>query len=242
LHVTKRTGPDADGHLPLANVSDQLRRVVPDGREDLALAAAFEIGRLLALSQPSVVSALMRWRREQFGAERARQLGRVAVGKLAALKPALNASVAELGQLVGKQMVLEAAKAPDKVLAPDRPLVDPGRPLSYLTTGLDQVIANGFGFSLDAVRKNAQTLGITGALATVNVPRADSNRFDTAAAAHLQDGLASAVQSVTSNVVTRRLVPGTPTLSPTGLREARSVERDALDDLLEAAASKKNQG
>jgi hypothetical protein len=242
LHLTQRIGPDADGHLSLAHVSDQLRRVVPDGREDLALAAAFEIGRLLALSQPSVVSALMRWRREQFGAERARQLGRVAVGKLAALKPALNASVAELGQLVGKQMVLEAAKAPDKVLAPDRPLVDPGRPLSYLTTGLDQVIANGFGFSLDAVRKNAQTLGITGALATVNVPRADSNRFDTASAAHLQDGLASAVQSVTSNVVTRRLVPGTPTVSPTGLREARSVERDALDDLLEAAASKKNQG
>jgi hypothetical protein len=44
--------------LPLAHSADQLRRTIPDGREDLALAAAFEIGRLLALSQLSVVSAL----------------------------------------------------------------------------------------------------------------------------------------------------------------------------------------
>src|SRR5690606_20678835 len=72
-HVMVRDrDPDTeDGRRPLAHTSDQLRRVVPDGREDLSLAAAFEIGRLLALSHPAIVAALMRWRREQFGAARA---------------------------------------------------------------------------------------------------------------------------------------------------------------------------
>ena len=73
-HPTVREQPDDDGRLPLAHTSDQLRLVVPDGREDVSLAAAFEIGRLLALSQPAVVNALLRWRQEQFGAERAAQL------------------------------------------------------------------------------------------------------------------------------------------------------------------------
>ena len=64
----------AETALPLAHSADQLRRTIPDGREDLALAAAFEIGRLLALSQLSVVSALTRFRAEQFGAGRVREL------------------------------------------------------------------------------------------------------------------------------------------------------------------------
>ena len=52
--------------LPLAHAADQLRAVVPDRREDLSLAAAFEIGRLLALSQPSMVAALLRWRQDHY--------------------------------------------------------------------------------------------------------------------------------------------------------------------------------
>jgi len=63
-----RTVARPDGRYPVAHHSDQLRRVTPDGREDLTYAAAYEIGRLLALSQPSVVAALGRWRRERFSA------------------------------------------------------------------------------------------------------------------------------------------------------------------------------
>ena len=233
LHITERTKPEADGHLPLAHTSDQLRRIVPDGREDLALAAAFEIGRLLALSQPSVVSALMRWRREQFGAERARQLARLALEKITVLKSTVSASIADLGQLVGKRIVLEASKSPDKVLAPDRPAVDPGRPLSYLTGNLDQIIASGFGFSLDEVRKNASTLGLTAALASAAVPRAANARFDPAAAAQLKDGLASAVEEATAGALPQRGPLGAPT---------KEAARDALDDLLDAAVrAKENQ-
>lgn len=57
-----------DGRYPLAHHADQLRRVVADGQEDLTYAAAFEIGRLLALSRPSVIAALNRWRGQRFGA------------------------------------------------------------------------------------------------------------------------------------------------------------------------------
>lgn len=56
----------------LAHISDHLRMMTPDGREDVSLAVAFETGRLLALSQPSFVAAMQRWRAEQFGAQRAR--------------------------------------------------------------------------------------------------------------------------------------------------------------------------
>ncbi|MEQ6899110.1 hypothetical protein [Microbacterium sp. KR10-403] len=62
-----RDGDDVDpAHPPLAHAADQLRRVTPDGLQDLTYAAAFEIGRLLALSRPGVVAQLNRWRRERF--------------------------------------------------------------------------------------------------------------------------------------------------------------------------------
>ena len=64
----ERAGARSDGRFPLAHHADQLRRVTPDGREDLTYAGAFEIGRLLALSRPSVVAALNRWRRQRFAA------------------------------------------------------------------------------------------------------------------------------------------------------------------------------
>ena len=132
--------------LPLAHASDQLRRVTPDGREDLSLAAAFEIGRLLALSQPAVVSAQLRWRQEQFGAARARRFVTYALEGLKAfgLEMTVKTRVADLGRVLGKQVTLKAAGDPGKVLAPSRPVADPGRPID-LDGGLDELVADGFG-------------------------------------------------------------------------------------------------
>lgn len=70
-----RPGARPDGRYPLAHHADQLRRVTPDGREELSYAAAFEIGRLLALSSPSVVAALNQWRRQRFAAATTAALG-----------------------------------------------------------------------------------------------------------------------------------------------------------------------
>jgi hypothetical protein len=64
--------PDGSDRPPLAHHADHLRRVVPDGQEDLGYSAGFEIGRLLALSQPGVAAALARWRQEAFGAAKVR--------------------------------------------------------------------------------------------------------------------------------------------------------------------------
>ena len=60
--------------LPLLHASDQARLVGPDGRENLALATAFEIGRLLALAEPSVVAALLIWRKDALDDSRRRAL------------------------------------------------------------------------------------------------------------------------------------------------------------------------
>jgi hypothetical protein len=69
-----RDVPRPDGSLPLLHASDQARRVGPDGRENLSLATAFEIGRLLALAEPSVVAALLLWRKEMLNASRSASL------------------------------------------------------------------------------------------------------------------------------------------------------------------------
>jgi hypothetical protein len=69
-----RTPVGADGRLPLMHTSDQARRIGKDGRENLALATAFEIGRLLALAEPAVVAALLLWRKDTLNAARTASL------------------------------------------------------------------------------------------------------------------------------------------------------------------------
>ncbi|HBF93922.1 MAG TPA: hypothetical protein DDX13_09690, partial [Marinobacter adhaerens] len=70
-HPTRNSSAD---RLKLAHSSDQLRVVIPDGREDLSLATAFETGRLLTLSQPSIIASLMRWRQNDYHAARLKSL------------------------------------------------------------------------------------------------------------------------------------------------------------------------
>ena len=227
LHLSTRDTPDPDDRLPLAHTSDQLRRIVPDGREDLSLAAAFEIGRLLALSQPSIVAALMRWRREQFGAERARRLAEIALEGLDVVKPPAAGDLVDLGQLIGRGIVLEAAKAPEKVLAPSRPVVDPGRPLPLPSADLNQLVADGFGISLSKVRELANTFGMAGALAAQVVPHAPADRLDAAAAEGLRQGLARTVAKTTTEAMR----------NGSGLPNLRKTKRDALDELIDRASS-----
>ena len=52
------------------HVADQARRVGSDGREDISYAAAFEVGRLLAMSDLQYLRALRQWVRQEFVSRR----------------------------------------------------------------------------------------------------------------------------------------------------------------------------
>ncbi len=234
---------DEPGTTPtLAHTSDQLRRVVPDGREDLSLASAFEIGRLLALSQPSIVSGLMRWRQEAFGAARAAELAALALKDVTTAPPA--AGIADLGHLLGRELVLKAAADPTRVLASSRPLADAGRPLKYVTGDLDEVIAMGFGFDAAVVRKRADTVGVLAALGEQAVPLAKGGGFDKAAQTSLKATLNDTVATITADTLKTTPRPVSIAAPIRGRRAAPkagkddTIERDALDDLLDARTTR----
>ncbi len=204
---TARERPDAQGQLTLAHVSDQLRRSVPDGREDLSLAAAFEIGRLLALSQPSVVRAMLAWRGEQFGAARARTF----IDTLKdsnVLKGVLGTASGSLADLLSRHLVMSAAANTAKVLAPTRPLVVPGRALPYAREGgLDRLISEGFGFSAEQVKTLRTGTGTVAALKRTAVPlvrtRQDAPVLKGAEVDRLHATLSGAVDRITAGALGR---------------------------------------
>ncbi|MGH6689521.1 MAG: hypothetical protein ACREF4_02425 [Gammaproteobacteria bacterium] len=232
-HVMTRD-PATGGHLPVAHTSDQLRRVVPDGREDLSLAAAFEIGRLLALSHPAVIAALMRWRREQFGAERARRLALLAAGSAGLFDAVLGGTNVrdDLGRLLGRELVLASAQDPARILAPSRPLVDPGRPIEFLAArDIDEVIATGFGIPLATVRTLRSTMDAA-VLELTDVPVVDAgDSFDFDGLA-LQTALTERVESLAADAIGRR--------AP-GIAVRGGARRDALDTLLDDAAQRRRK-
>jgi hypothetical protein len=240
---TKRDYLPGDQPPPLAHDADQLRLVVPDGREDLSLAAAFEIGRLLGLSQLSVVSALLRFRADQFGAARIREI--LAATTNVAL-PALQPDRIDLGRFVALDLVAQLAGSPAKLLGPRRPVADPGRVLN-VKGDLDKVIADGLGIDLKVVQRTADQLGIVQALAQTSVPMANPNgtkgldaRGETALRAALATTLAQVV-GVAAPV--KAAVPAPPSSvlarGQRGLRarDAKAPALDPLDHLIGRAAT-----
>ncbi|MGD9831802.1 MAG: hypothetical protein AB7U92_03520 [Piscinibacter sp.] len=228
---TPRDSTAKDEPLALAHSADQLRRVIPDGREDLSLAAAFEIGRLMALSQLSVVSALLRFRAEQFGAGRVREI-------LAELMPFAIPSLAELrdaridmGRFVALQVLPVVAKNTDRMIGPQRPVADPGRPLR-VEGDLDRLVAAGLGFDLAALRKRADSVGVLSALQTTAVPLA-MKPGETPNEKLVVPALRAALQGELQRTLAVA-VPSKPTVvTRPGVRGAQArPQRDALDELI----------
>lgn len=227
---TARDSTSKDAPLALAHSADQLRRVIPDGREDLALAAAFEIGRLLALSQLSVVSALLRFRGEQFGAGRVRE---VLAQLLPFALPQLKGERVDMGRFVALEVLNVLSTNTDRMIGPRRPVADPGRPLR-VSGDLDQVIATGLGFDLASLRKRADAVGMLSALEQTRVPVA------------LQPGQApneklvvSALQAALQGELQRTLGVAAPAVPGVVIRGARgraaTAPPDALDALIAGA-------
>ena len=112
----------------------------------------------------------MRWRQEQFGAQRAALLAALAAHPAGFLDDTLfEHRNPGLGALVGRHIVLGAAGKADAVFASSRPLVDPGRPLDFPDGNLDHVIAVGLGLDFEALQRKAERLGVVGALVSTAV-------------------------------------------------------------------------
>lgn len=146
---TTREQRDGAGLLPLIHASDQARRVGPDGRENLSLAAAFEIGRLLALAEPRVVAALLNWRKQEL--EQARQ------DALIDMEPVLSVIragvVARFALRAGLNEIVRLGASHAALLGPIVPRIDAGRPIPGITdTDLTQVLSTGLALPIEIIR------------------------------------------------------------------------------------------
>ncbi len=180
--------PTADppgGRLPLAHTADQVRVVVPDGREDISLASAFEIGRLLALSRPSMVSSLLRWRQLGYQAAQREAVLAGQGGILAELGLLDLAVERDLGGHLAATLADAIATRPDSFLGSPRPLVTAGRAVTGPAEGVNTVLARGFGLSAKALSGSPEK--VLGSLqkAEVPLPRPRRGGFD----AGLLDGV-----------------------------------------------------
>jgi hypothetical protein len=144
----------------LAHAADQLRQVGPDGLENDSLAIAFEIGRMLAASQPGVVAALLDWRRAGYGQAR---LGAILAGGSTALHQLLATDLTQgrpvfsAGVVAGVLSDLGTGNAAQ--LGPTRPLLA-AAPVPGTGEELAAVVAQGFG--LDAAQVAAVLGGAGG--------------------------------------------------------------------------------
>lgn len=140
----------------LAHVSDHLRMMTPEGREDVSLAVAFETGRLLAMSQPSFIASLQRWRAERFGAARTHANQRAAlVDRIDLIDNLFNAGdVAKLKSSIDKSMfarelegglIRELIKVRDGAICGPRDLVDEAIKVPGLQGDINNILAVGLG-------------------------------------------------------------------------------------------------
>lgn len=220
-----------DGVLPLADTGDQLRKVVPDGREDLSQAALFEIGRLLTLNKPALVAQLMAWRADLFGAARAREIADALTGSLLA-----NIGVAAAGRrdaienLVRTELVgTLTALAPD-ALAPAAPLATQARRPDAITGLPPERVLLGLGANPGFVATTGKAFGVDG-LTAVPVPVAQAPTApvskDPAALAALTNRL---TQRVDELMVSALKLEAQGDAAPT-----RSRRRDGLDRMISDA-------
>jgi hypothetical protein len=115
-----------------------------------------------------VVSALLRFRAEQFGAGRVREL----FAELMAFElPELATERVDMGRFVALRVLELLAKNAEPMLGPRRPIADPGRPLA-VNGNLEELVASGLGFDLAAVQERSAALGMVAALEQTAVPLA----------------------------------------------------------------------
>jgi hypothetical protein len=167
----------------LAHTADQLRQAGPDGLENVSLAIAFEIGRMLAASQPGVVAALLDWRRSGYAPAR---LGAILGSGATALHDLLNASLAQARPVFSAGLVAgvlsDLGQGNAARLGPVRPLLTPP-PVTGTGDQLADVVARGFGLDAGQVaavlgRAGGSPAAAPGVPAGITEPRAPQDLGD----------------------------------------------------------------
>ncbi|MEO6713570.1 MAG: hypothetical protein ABIM89_09105 [Mycobacteriales bacterium] len=239
---TERAGPVA-GVLPLRHVADQLRKVTPDGREDVSLAALFEIGRLLTLNKPGIVSALMEWRRELFGAARAREVGDLLGGLVVSdFGAGVGGTRGGLEELIRTHLIGALMAQPDLLGPRAQEVTNPRVPLALRDMEPDAVLV-GLGADPRVTRRTAKEFGVDG-LGAVPVPVSEVTSKplsrDREALASVRSILSEQVARLTVDVL--KLEAGGPIggLGSATLRSSR--RKDTLDRLIDDAASAATRG
>jgi hypothetical protein len=187
------------------------------------------------LSRPAFVNALMQWRREQFGAERARRLAAIAVKSVGRIADAVKDSAASaLGPLISRTVVLETAAKSKDVLGPFRAPVDPGRPIDFLRGDLGELLSAGLAVDAGALRLAAA--GSLTAIDASKVPLANPDRIagDTS---HLVDAVAAEAQRLATDALANQVRTGTTTRTRATRKSTartRAATPDALDGIIDA--------
>jgi hypothetical protein len=213
---TVRSGP-VDGVLPIAYAADQLRKVVPDGTEDVSLAAAFEIGRLLTYSKSGIVAALMAWRRELFGAARARTLTDFLAGSVVGgFGTAIAGGRSTLEDLLRTHIVLPIAQTEPDRFAP-RAGGAAARVPNELADLTGTAVLAGLATSASEVRAATKSGGVDG-LRRVSVPIAPAPDApvsqDAVALAGLRAALSDRVEQLTIDALGLTVPPPAPPIPP----------------------------
>ncbi len=194
--------PSSGERLPIAHASDQLRAVIPDGREDISLAAAFEVGRLLALSKPAMVAALMRWRQAQFQAARSGALWEHLVDRMPFELDRADIRTALEGKL--RSLI---TTDPEQFIGAHRPLVTPGDPVDWGANPLT-VLGRGLGLEVDLgrqLREVGDFAGVTGVLRTTVPPVIGDLSVRGAVNPAISETLLSSLDTVTEQMVSNVL-------------------------------------
>jgi hypothetical protein len=182
------------------------------------------------------VSALLRFRAEQFGAGRVREiLAQVMPFEL----PAFGAERVDVGRFAALQMLGVMAKNGPRMVGPRRPVADPGRPLR-VDGDLDRVVAAGLGLDIDTLRRRADEVGMAAALAATAAPLAfkpeqpnNDKQVLPALRSALQAELLRTLQVALPAAAAGPAAPGGVVVGPV---RGRRVQPDALDTLLAGLA------
>lgn len=205
--------PSSGERLDIAHAGDQLRAVIPDGREDISLATAFEIGRLLALSHPAMVAALLRWRQSKYQAARLSGIW----GQLTQRWPfELDAEIGNLRRAIEGSLRELIVAAPDEFLGAPRILVTPGDPVDWGAQPL-HTLSRGLGLEMDlaeTLRSPADFAVATAALHGVAPPVVGEVVFDRRLVGHLQEKLDLSTDALVSGVIADEIALA-PELGPT---------------------------